>query len=150
MLEANHETRTVRVLLYDDCSITQSKDTSDYAQTISIVGTVRTGEQAITEAASTLPDAMFMLTDRSSPTTDFARLLSRMHRAALTDRVAILAKHPASYLRLAVKTRAAALLPMNVRYDDAALGISDLANVSEMPLPTWQLLKETQCDQGGD
>jgi DNA-binding NarL/FixJ family response regulator len=150
MLEANHETRTIRVLLFDDCSKRQSRDMSDYAQTISIVGTVRTGEQAITEAASIMPDAMFMLTDRTCPTTDFARLLSKMHKAALTDRVAILAKHPAGYLRLAVRTRAAALLPMNVRYDDAALGISDLANVSKLPLPAWQLLRETQCDQGGD
>jgi DNA-binding NarL/FixJ family response regulator len=115
---------------------------SDYDRSIRVIACVKTGDEVVMQASATRPDAILMLTDHAAPTAEFTKTLGRLHKASLTGRVAILAKHPAGYLRLAVKTRAAALLPLNVRYDDVISGISELGDSSRHPVPSWHLLRD--------
>jgi DNA-binding NarL/FixJ family response regulator len=133
---------SIRVLVFNECKKATPKDMSDYGKTIEIVGAAKTGLEALAEAAVTKPDVILMMTDSAAPTSDFTRSLRRFHKASLTGRVAIMAKHPAGYLRLAVTTRAAALLPLNARYDDVICGVSEMSNASGRSVPSWHLLTD--------
>jgi len=135
-------TRPIRVFVFDECEKAIPKEMSDYGKTIEIIGAAKTGHDALAEAAATKPDVILMMTDSAAPTADFTKSLRKFHKASLTGRVAIMAKHPAGYLRLAVTTRAAALLPLNARYDDVICGVSEMSNASGRSVPSWHLLTD--------
>jgi DNA-binding NarL/FixJ family response regulator len=137
-------TGSIRVIVFDECRKATTKDMSDYGKKIEIVGAAKTGHEALAEAAATKPDVILMMTDSAAPTADFTRSLRKFHKASLTGRVAIMAKHPAGYLRLAVTTRAAALLPLNARYDDVICRVSEMCDASGRSVPSWHLLTDTR------
>lgn len=137
-------TGSIRVFLFNECKEATLRDMSDYRKTIEIVGAAKTGTEALAEAAIKKPDVILMVTDSAAPSTDFIKSLRKLHEASLTGRVAIMAKHPAGYLRLAVTTRAAALLPLNARYDDVICGVSEMSNASGRSVPSWHLLTDVE------
>ncbi len=136
-------TGSIRVFLFDECKEATLKDMSDYGKAIEIVGAAKSGSEALAKAAATKPDVILMMTDNATPTADFTKSLRKFHKASLTGRVAIMARHPAGYLRLAVTTRAAALLPLNARYDDVICEVSEMSNASGRSVPSWHLLNDT-------
>jgi DNA-binding NarL/FixJ family response regulator len=139
-LDSRGDSCHIRILLFNDCA--KPKEMPDYDRSIRVIACVKTGDELAMQASATKPDAILMLTDHATPSADFTETLGRLHKASLAGRVAILAKHPAGYLRLAVKTRAAALLPLNVRYDDVISGISELSGASRHTVPSWHLLTD--------
>ena len=103
----------VRVLVISDCQENEPGNATGNDEAIRVVATVKTGDEAIERIAVLPPDVVLMLADNRTPTPGFHEAIMDLCAARLADRVVMMVGNPAGYLALAIKARAAVLLPMH-------------------------------------
>jgi hypothetical protein len=112
----------IRVILFSDSAADWIVQTVDADTPVRVVDSVQYEDELLAQASVLEPDVILMLTDADKPTPAFSGTAHRLWREGLSDRVAILAGNPASYVNLAIGAHAAALLPANFAHAGPAGG----------------------------
>jgi DNA-binding NarL/FixJ family response regulator len=115
----------IRVLLYSDSPKAELIRLYEHHKPVCIIGRVNTTDELITKAADLQPDAIVMLAYNNIPTKEFSNTIMRLQEAQLTGRV-VLMGNPAVYLCLAIKARAAVLLPISASYCETVSAICEV------------------------
>jgi len=116
----------IRVLLYSDSPKAELIRLYEHHKPVCIIGRVNTTDELITKAAELQPDAIVILADNNIPTKEFSNTIMRLQEAQLAGRVVLMVSNPATYLSLAVKARAAVLLPISASYCETVSAICEV------------------------
>jgi len=134
----------IRVLLFSDYEVNTPTQVSTCDGAVLVVDTVRTGQGAVEKVLTEQPDAILMLTANRTPSADFSEAVYSLYRANLTDRVVIMARNPASYLKLAVKARAAALMSLDVGRNEILSALREVRASCTDPLSILRTQPDTK------
>lgn len=126
----------IRVLLFGDSQNTELIHLYEYHKPVCIVGRVNTSDELISKAADLQPDVIVLLAYNKIPTTEFNNTIFRLQKAQLAGRVVLMVSNPATYLSLAVKARAAVLLPISASYCETVSAICEVRASFEDTTPT--------------
>jgi hypothetical protein len=109
----------IRVILFSDSTADWAVQAGDSASEVQVVDRVKDEDELLTHAAALKPDAILMVTNDDVPTPAFSRTARSLCREGLSDRVVIMARNPVSYVNLAIRVRAGALLSTNREHSGA-------------------------------